>query len=878
MRISKEILSIAALLHDIGKLGWRAGEKGTHQEIGAKFLQMLSEDLPSEVSSLVSMHHDDSQEDLFNQEGYITLKLIIIADWLASTERIGKQEKVKVREIGLTPIFSKIAIYPTSRHEPQEFSYMARQLTFQDNCNEIFPIPKERVKDEIQTNFANNWSGFKERFKEYIAIGDANLRFEFLFSLLKTHFKFVPSAAYFVEPDISLFDHSKMVCAFSVALYNYFIKNAILEEEAIVKQLNIMGNLLKNLYREGEQKLKNDSIKMKILQETNYFSLIHGDFSGIQEFIHSVSSKHAMKTLKGRSFFLSILTEAIARHVVEQLDLTIANIIYAGGGHFYIISQNSEDLGAQLREISIKANALFLERFNTTLYLALDQLPMSLEDITFSDKVFRIWQRVNLKTSVLKRKKFHELLSDSESNYTTKIFGPVIGSATSTERCVVCNSFKKLEPISDETDELKWCSQCRSFRDLTDSLRDAKYFRFTAHGKEDYNQMLNEFEQALELSPTLRGHDWHAINDPIKKNTLGLISLPIAFPMHGKDSQKVGILENDAMAQEAFLRTGYNKIGILKMDVDSLGKVISLGLGDKSTISRVSTLSTSLDLFFKGYIAKLIQDSYLDSIYLIFSGGDDVFAIGAWDHLIEFSFTLYKKFRRYTAFNPDITISAGIAIYNPNFPIFKGVKVAEKSLEDAKLKEALSRTQNTKNKISLFGSALSWDWSLKKEERNQELKKGGISFKDDCRTRIKKLMKIEEISRMKEEMMIWIDSLSEFELAEILKDILVYLIQEKDHPRGILQKIANSIRGMKPLLMKSVTGKIDVPKLWRLQYYLRDILSSKDGETKLLGKFIVMLYEIIIKNNIFKQDSRSQVKNVEFISVAVRWADYLTRK
>jgi len=74
MRISKEILSIAALLHDIGKLGWRAGEKGTHQEIGAKFLQMLSEDLPSEVSSLVSMHHDDSQEDLFNQEGYITLK------------------------------------------------------------------------------------------------------------------------------------------------------------------------------------------------------------------------------------------------------------------------------------------------------------------------------------------------------------------------------------------------------------------------------------------------------------------------------------------------------------------------------------------------------------------------------------------------------------------------------------------------------------------------------------------------------------------------------------------------------------------------------------------------------------------------------------
>ena len=877
MRTYKEVLSIAALLHDIGKLGWRAGEKGPHQEIGANFLQKVSEDLFSDVSSLVSMHHNDSQEGFFNQEGYMKLKLLIIADWLASTERIGKQEKVKVREIGLTPIFSKIAIYTSKMHEHQEYSYTARQLTFQNNCNEIFPIPKERVKDEIQANFVNNWNGFKEKFKEYVTIEDAKLRFEFLFSLLKTHFKFVPSAAYFVEPDISLFDHSKMVCAFSVALYNFFAKNHVLEE-TIVKQLNIMGNLLEELYRKGEQNLKNDSTKMKILQETKNFSLIHGDFSGIQEFIHSVSSKHAMKTLKGRSFFLSMLTEAIARYAVEQLDLTIANIIYAGGGHFYIISQNSENLNTQLREISMKANALFLERFHTTLYLALDHLPLSLEDIAFSDKLSTIWQRVNLKTSMIKRKKFHELLFASESNYTTTIFGPIIGSATSTERCVVCNSFKKLEPISDEINDLKWCSQCSSFRDLTDSLRDAKYFRFTTHDSKDYNQMLNEFQQALELSPMLKGHGWYAINDPTQKDTMGNVSLPIAFPMYSKDSQKFGILENDTMAQEAFLRTGYNKIGILKMDVDSLGKIISLGLGAKSTISRVSTLSTSLDLFFKGYIAKLIHDSYPDSLYLIFSGGDDVFAIGAWDHLIEFSFMLYKKFRTYTAFNPDITISAGIAIYNPNFPIFQGVKVAEKALEDAKQYDVLSKTRNTKNKISLFGSTLSWDWSLKKEEHIQTLKNEGISFKNDCRTRIKKLMKIEDESRLKEEMMTWVDSLSEFELAEILKDILVYLIQEKDYPRGILQKIANSVKGMKPLLMKSVTGKIDVPKLWRLQYYLRAILSSKDSETKLLGKFIVMLYEIVIKNNIFKQDLRLQVRNVEFISVAVRWADYLTRK
>ena len=54
----------------------------------------------------------------------------------------------------------------------------------------------------------------------------------------------------------------------------------------------------------------------------------------------------------------------------------------------------------------------------------------------------------------------------------------------------------------------------------------------------------------------------------------------------------------------AEISKGTNKMGILKMDVDNLGKIFSRGLENPS-ISRVSTLSSFMDLFFSGYINQI---------------------------------------------------------------------------------------------------------------------------------------------------------------------------------------------------------------------------------------------------------------------------------
>ncbi|MBA7521896.1 CRISPR system single-strand-specific deoxyribonuclease Cas10/Csm1 (subtype III-A) [subsurface metagenome] len=870
-------LVFGALLHDIGKLGYRAGERGSHEEIGARVTQGYDDVLPK-VNSLISLHHQRDIGNVFEGEGYNLLKKVIIADWLASAERIEVEERKEVRKVGLSPVFSKINLFnkEISRHK---FVYLGKELELKNGSEEIFPLIENEASSLLERYFLGNWNLFKKKFQrvgEYK--DDFEALFDFLYSLVKTHFKFVPSAAYFVEPDVSLFDHSKIVCAIALAIHNYFKAKSVEEKEEIAA-LNNLGKLLQGLYREGDRyrkEIEKDKKLREVFKNVKFFALIHGDFSGIQKFIHLISSKSAMKTLKGRSFFFTLLTENFARFIVQQLELTEANIIFAGGGHFYIISHCFDELESKIREFSIKINALFIEELNSRLFLALDFVPLSVEGLR--NGISEIWESATRKTSNKKLKKFNDIISTSGTNYFSKIFGPIHDSALKTERCVVCNSYSDLEPI-ERGGEDQWCSQCRSFKELTVRLKSSKFYRITQDSQESYNDVLKEFNNAVEFADlnTASKKDlktWCSINNPSFEKTIGDKLLPIGFPLNENKS----IIDNDQLGEKSKERTGFNKIAVLKMDVDSLGKIFQRGLRKNYSLSRVSTLSTSLSLFFRGYVSKLVETSYPDSIYLIFSGGDDLFAMGAWDKVIEFAFELYRAFRKFTAYNPDITLSAGVVLESPKFPIIHASMVAEEQLDNAKYSEPYSSEFNTKNKITLFGSVLKWDWTLEKELEHLKLTKDSKDIKTLRREQIIDVFETKDDAKINAFLINWLNDKSEFELSLILKDVLTYLLVKKDFSKSMLHKLETSIIGVRKLLEDSLKRKVNVPKLWRLKYYLRKVLGSKDREVRLLSQFIVYAFEIIIKNNLFKTESNLQIKNVEFITVAIKWADYLTRK
>lgn len=154
-------------------------------------------------------------------------------------------------------------------------------------------------------------------------------------------------------------------------------------------------------------------------------------------------------------------------------------------------------------------------------------------------------------------------------------------------------------------------------------------------------------------------------------------------------------------------QTGKEMLGILKADVDNMGFIFSRGLRSFGlSISRYVTLSRMTRLFFNGYLNYLIlnggdehKKSYLN-IYTVYVGGDDILLVSDWETIIEFSIELQKKFREFTCENDSITLSAGISLFNPKFPIKRAAYKADELLEKSK--------EDGKNRLSLFETTVEW--------------------------------------------------------------------------------------------------------------------------------------------------------------------------
>ena len=61
--------------------------------------------------------------------------------------------------------------------------------------------------------------------------------------------------------------------------------------------------------------------------------LVGGDLSGVQSFLYTITARGAAGALRGRSFYLQLLTEAAARYTLARLGLPATNLLYQGGGN-----------------------------------------------------------------------------------------------------------------------------------------------------------------------------------------------------------------------------------------------------------------------------------------------------------------------------------------------------------------------------------------------------------------------------------------------------------------------------------------------------------------------------------------------------------------
>lgn len=678
-------LKVGALLHDIGHVvpGLEGEDKG-HSEKGCEFLRSFAS---TELFSVFAKYHHARSVDEIAEEGLDQRYKNLI--WMvreASRFSLGDDESygeeaggkhllksifsgisgIKDEKEGEKKIKVPIKYYPSVKLDPKVFTY---------------PEFKEDLSDRAEKGCRKIYESFKDFFTKLTELGDKQINEDLLLMFLEENTAFI-SASSRENNDISLFDHLKTTCAIASCMY-------------------------KSSKEEPEEPEK--------------YLLVGGDVSGIQDFIYRISSKGALRLLRGRSFYLEMFCEDIVHEIVERLGLPKANILYSGGGNFYILAPNTRETKDILKSIESELETWLIDnRLSSSLYLALSWIPFSEEKFgNFSE----MWMKVNQENSLKKAQKYKSILEKDPS----KLLDPLskeLKHGSQGEPCDACRKIipsKDLKPVDDE-ENVVFCPLCheqmeigRKLAKFGDSFyiikKDQGYGFSAPFGKlklVEKGKLENERNPSIIYS--VNSFDTSEVTNLIRSKKIAsnvrISSLPIAIYCAKPEDRESDreILSFEELANKS---QGSKKLGAVRMDVDNLGKIFTLGLQDNQrTITRISSLSRITNYFFKGYLnllgefkeentlnicnwqsnsPKLVKERKPSRNFsIIYAGGDDLFIIGAWDDVFELCFDVEGLFRKYVAENPHVTISAGFSIFNSKHPLYQIARVCGSKEECSK--------------------------------------------------------------------------------------------------------------------------------------------------------------------------------------------------
>ena len=469
--------------------------------------------------------------------------------------------------------------------------------------------------------------------------------------------------------------------------------------------------------------------------DASKLTLIAGGLSGIQNFIYTISSDGALKSLRARSFYLELVTEEVVQQVLGDLKLPHNNVIYAGGSNLYILASGDvEGIEKSLNIIRQRFNKWLLKEFDGKISLNLDYLDFPTEDIV-TKKFAEHWSDISQKLNEQKSRKFSEQIAQ------------FIQPKTSYEPCKVCHrddddNLEILNP--DEADSPLACKSCRDMFSLG-----GKLFKLGSIVRSKNQDLVGKETPKLSFNLPAIGEgeaidvyyylfeSWQPIIEKEKPETVFLINdweikhykfkfvnnpVPLLLGNYGKvverqEKEGKGFIRSNEMADAA---QGIPRVGHLRMDVDRLGRIFAEGLGEKKTLPRIAGLSRQMSYFFKVYLNSLAEfrnnnkpinrpikfkqltpDDERLNLLFIYAGGDDLFVSGAWNEVVEFGFDVYQCFRAFTGNNPDITLSGGICIADAKFPLYQAAKQSGKAEDAAK--------DNGRDSLGLFGEVFKWD-------------------------------------------------------------------------------------------------------------------------------------------------------------------------
>lgn len=680
---------MGSLLHDIGKIIYRTGgDARKHSQSGYDFLKNeIGIEIPG-ILDAVRYHHADALKYAKIEKdslAYITY----IADNIASAADRRQRE---AEDTGFEISAPLETVFNVLNCNHQRFYYKPKMLNPKEEIN--YPTEEKRNFDEhfyaeVKANLIDNLKGLEWRNQEYV---------NSLLEVLEANLSYVPSSTAKGElADISLFDHLKLTAAAASCILEF------LEESGQSDYCELLFKKSKEFYG------------------MEAFCLYSMDVSGIQDFIYTIASENALKTLRARSFYLEIMMEHMIDSLLQELHLSRANLIYSGGGHCYILMSNTKRAKEAADSYMESVNRWLMDNFQISLYVAWGYAPCSANNLKNEPRgsYSEIFRQISEKISARKGHRYTAadiiaLNKRMDEDYVRE--------------CKVC---KRITKAGEED----ICPVCRAIESFSKNILYDDFFTVICEQRKDALPLPGGYSLVADSGKSLKKkmqQDDYFVR-AYSKNEI-FTGKQIATKLWIGDYTSGKTFEEYAKEAE-----GIDRIAVLRADVDNLGQAFVSGFENPEndnryvTLSRTATLSRQLSLFFKLHLNRiLMQGGYsIDekpkhprNVSICYSGGDDLFIVGAWNEVVELAVDIRRAFETYT--QGMLSLSAGIGIYENGYPVSAAAReVAE--LEDA------AKKLPEKNAVTLFQAAEK-KWERNPEDNKimlvQEEKRGTYSWKE----------------------------------------------------------------------------------------------------------------------------------------------------
>jgi CRISPR-associated protein Csm1 len=665
------VLVVAGLMHDVGVVAQRAGIHDRHQKLSEELVEefLLNVVDVSSVRDLVFRHHE-------------IVRCGLLGFLVRAHDVAGIEHGVELYEDGLVdykPLYRLLRSPMADTKKEKGIKgvyYGLRPIDFETDLKAIKPVVEKMCTEDEYKNLLNELREGSERLKQIYSRTRNGLAYVItLAEVLRKHLFFCPLVPHIeTEPTNSLYEHSRMVAALSVCLK----------------------------------------------RSAGGFTVIYGDVGGIQRFVYGQRVyKGALKSLRGRSLYITMLSDAIAKHLLLTLDLPHVNLIYSSGGNFMLVSELLDD--ERKRALIQEVNKFLLKRHKGLLRVSLGFADVSLEDGGERSMVSNAIAEALRNARMGKERVFYGLLKDNYGLF----FEPK--KAPSEMVCDSCglevDAKERVQRVqsSMERDEPNLCSNCEGLVRLAKEVASAKYLvevwmdggytlstrsgdvlNFTADGlrvayifverPEEIRWLRSEAGVKLVWVRRLNNTDFLSEAEEFMKG-LGGLGVSFGFstmPTHTPLDEKGDIMSFDDLAEKS---EGQRRVGFLKLDLDRVGELVEK---HSEKVSGLATVSQLLSLIMEGAV-NVVAGSYRN-VYLIYSGGDDMLAVGPWSDVVGFVDRLSVELE--DLLGGGLSFTAAISVEEPKAP----VKVVMDSLSDV-----LRRAKKDRDCVAVWRDRLRWE-------------------------------------------------------------------------------------------------------------------------------------------------------------------------